>query len=83
MAGRPAWPLVHALNADEIDLADRWFDRYGWTVVFFGRLLPIIRTLISVPAGLTGMPVWLFLACSLAGIVLWNTILVGAGYLLA
>lgn len=70
------------LSSRDIDLADRWFDRFGWTVVFFGRLLPVIRTLISVPAGLTGMPAPLFFAASLAGIVLWNSVLVGAGYLL-
>ncbi len=70
------------LSSRDVDLADRWFDRFGWTIVFFGRLLPIIRTLISVPAGLTGMPVPLFFAASLAGIVLWNSILVGAGYVL-
>lgn len=70
------------LSSRDIDLADAWFDRFGWLVVFFGRLLPIIRTLISVPAGLTGMPLWLFAVTSLAGIVLWNSLLVGAGYVL-
>ena len=70
------------VSSKDIDTADRWFDRYGWTMVFFGRLLPIVRTLISVPAGLTGMKWPLFVAASLAGIVLWNSILVGAGYLL-
>ncbi len=70
------------VSSQDIDLADRWFDRYGWTVVFFGRLLPIIRTLISVPAGLTGMKPHWFILASLAGMTLWNIILVGAGYLL-
>jgi membrane protein DedA with SNARE-associated domain len=70
------------ISSHDIDRADRWFDRYGWTVVFFGRLLPIVRTLISVPAGLTSMPVWLFVVCSLAGIVLWNSAVVYAGYML-
>jgi membrane protein DedA with SNARE-associated domain len=70
------------ISSRDIDAADRWFDSYGWTVVFFGRLLPVVRTLISVPAGLTGMPPWLFAAASLAGIALWNSVLVGAGYML-
>lgn len=70
------------LSSGDIDLADRWFDRFGWSVVLFGRLLPIIRTLISIPAGLTRMPVWLFAACSLIGMLIWNSILVGAGYVL-
>lgn len=71
------------LNADEIDLATGWFRRFGPAIVLFGRLLPIIRTLISVPAGLARMPAPLFFAASLVGIVTWNTLLTGAGYLLA
>jgi len=74
---------VMAFNADEIDLATGWFVRFGPAIVFFGRLLPIIRTLISVPAGLAKMPFWLFLLASGAGALLWNTILVSAGYLLS
>jgi membrane protein DedA with SNARE-associated domain len=70
------------VSSKDIDTADHWFDRYGWTVVFFGRLLPIVRTLISVPAGLTGMKPHWFLLASLAGMTLWNIILVSAGYLL-
>lgn len=70
------------LNADEIDMAERWFQRFGPAIVFFGRLLPIIRTLISVPAGLARMPVWAFFLFSLAGILLWNCVLVGAGFIL-
>ena len=70
------------MSSRDIDMADRWFDRFGWTVVFFGRLLPIIRTLISAPAGLTGMPIWLFALCSILGMLVWNSILVGAGYVL-
>ena len=71
------------LNADEIDFATGWFRRFGPAIVLFGRLLPIIRTLISVPAGLAKMPVPLFFAASLAGILIWNTLLAGAGYFLA
>lgn len=70
------------VSSRDIDTADRWFDRYGWTVVFFGRLLPIIRTLISVPAGLTHMKPHWFILASLTGMTLWNILLVGAGYLL-
>lgn len=70
------------LNADEIDIAARWFRHFGPAIVFFGRLAPIIRTLISVPAGLARMPVWLFFLASGAGALLWNTILVSAGFFL-
>ena len=71
------------LNADEIDLATGVFRRFGPWIVLFGRLLPIIRTLISVPAGLAKMPAWQFFGFSIIGMVVWNCILAGAGYLLA
>lgn len=70
------------LNADEIDTATAWFHRYGPVVVFFGRLVPLIRTMISVPAGLARMPALLFFGASAMGALLWNTILVGSGYVL-
>jgi membrane protein DedA with SNARE-associated domain len=71
------------LNAAEIDVATGFFRRFGPWIVLFGRLLPIIRTLISVPAGLARMPVPLFFAASLVGVLVWNTALAGAGYLMA
>jgi len=71
------------LNAKEIDVATAWFTRFGPWIVLFGRLLPIIRTLISVPAGLAKMPVWLFAVASFVGILFWNTMLTLAGYVLA
>jgi membrane protein DedA with SNARE-associated domain len=71
------------LNAAEIDTATNWFRRFGPIIVFVGRLIPLIRTLISVPAGLARMPLWQFLAFSTLGALLWNAILVGAGFILA
>lgn len=71
------------LNAEEIDIATGFFRRYGAIIVLFGRLLPIIRTLISVPAGLAHMPVGKFVLYSSIGAVVWNTLLAGGGYLLA
>ncbi len=71
------------LNAEEIDTATSWFTRFGPIIVFVGRLIPLIRTLISIPAGLAAMPVWQFLLFSTLGAFLWNAILVGAGYILA
>lgn len=70
------------MNATEIDVAVGFFQRFGPAIVFFGRLMPIIRTLISVPAGLARMPLPVFLAASTAGALLWNTVLTLAGYLL-
>lgn len=74
---------IMTLNAEEIDTATDWFRRYGPVIVFVGRLIPLIRTLISVPAGLAAMPFWKFLLFSTLGALLWNCILVGAGFILA
>lgn len=70
------------VNAGEIEYAERVFRRRGPIIVLAGRLLPIIRTLISIPAGIAKMPAPLFLAASATGALIWNTILVGAGYIL-
>lgn len=70
------------LNASEIDVALRFFQRFGPFIVLFGRLLPIIRTLISVPAGLARMPLPVFLLASGTGALVWNIILTLAGYVL-
>ncbi len=51
--------------------ADRWFERYGAAAVFFSRMLPIIRTFISLPAGVARMPFWKFTVLTLAGCVPW------------
>lgn len=73
---------VMTLNAEEIDTAVGWFHRFGPIIVLFGRLMPLIRTLISIPAGLARMPLPVFLLASTAGALIWNTILTSAGYLL-
>ena len=70
------------MNADEIDVAVGFFKRYGPIIVLFGRLLPIIRTLISIPAGLARMNLAAFLLASTAGALIWNTFLTLAGYIL-
>lgn len=66
----------------EIDHALEAFDRHGRKVVLFGRLIPAIRTLISVPAGLACMPMAQFLLYSTIGSLIWTGILTAAGYLL-
>ena len=70
------------MNAEEVDTAVGFFQRYGPIIVLFGRLLPIIRTLISIPAGLARMPLPIFLLASTAGALVWNTVLTLAGYVL-
>jgi membrane protein DedA with SNARE-associated domain len=59
--------------------ADRWFERYGDATVFFSRMLPIIRTFISLPAGVARMPFWRFTALTTAGCVPWVLLLAFIG----
>ncbi len=70
------------LTPQDIDDADRWFDRHGAKAVLFGRLVPAVRTLISVPAGLSGMPTAAFLIYSSIGTIVWTAFLTAAGYFL-
>lgn len=70
------------LSEDDIDKAHHWFEKYGPMAVFVGRLIPAIRTLISVPAGLAKMPFGRFLVISTLGSLLWTGILTVAGLLL-
>lgn len=68
------------LTVEEIDHVDRWFDRHGRWAVLIGRMVPGVRTLISIPAGVTAMPLPKFLAWTFIGSALWTTILAVAGY---
>lgn len=72
-------PLV---TADDVLAAEAWFDRHGHKAVLLGRLVPIVRSLISIPAGVERMPLARFLALTTLGSAAWNTTLVTAGYLL-
>ncbi|MEW8966829.1 DedA family protein [Exiguobacterium alkaliphilum] len=67
------------LDLDDVHKADAWFDRYGGWMVFFGRLMPVIRSLISLPAGMSNMPFVKFLLLSTAGTLIWNSILIFIG----
>ena len=71
------------LSPREVDAAQAWFDRYGPFAVLFGRLVPQVRTVISLPAGVAAMPMPHFLLYSAIGSVAWNSLLTGAGYVLA
>lgn len=70
------------LTPADIERASAWFARYGGTAVLIGRLVPTIRTLISVPAGLHRMPAGLFLIYSGIGTLGWTGLLTAAGYVL-
>jgi len=85
LGGRPLVLRLHPLlriSDRDMDRADRWFDRRAVPIVLFGRLVPGVRSLVSVPAGLSEMPVWRFLAATTAGTLAWNAALLGAGTLL-
>lgn len=66
----------------ELDRADDWFDRYGGWVVFFGRMVPGVRSIVSIPAGLSEMPLGRFSVLTALGSAVWNSLLIGAGWLL-
>lgn len=70
------------LSPGDIAAAHDWFQRHGAMAVFFGRMIPAIRTLISVPAGLARMPLWKFLFFTVIGSALWTGVLTFAGLLL-
>ncbi|MBW4489699.1 MAG: DedA family protein [Trichocoleus desertorum ATA4-8-CV12] len=71
-----------SISSKDIDRADDWFDRYNAKAVFFCRLVPGVRTLISLPAGISGMPMVPFLIYSTLGTTLWVSLLTYAGYAL-
>lgn len=70
------------IRPHEIELADRFFASHGAATVFIGRLLPVVRTFISFPAGVARMPLGRFVAYSTAGAFLWSMLLVYAGTVL-
>ncbi len=69
------------ITSDDLAKSKRWFDKYGVSLVFWGRLVPGIRTLISVPAGMELMPLKKFLVWTTLGSLIWVTLLTYAGYI--
>ena len=67
------------IKQSHLDWADRWFERHGDATVFFTRMLPIIRTFISLPAGVARMPFWRFSVLTLAGCIPWVLMLTYIG----
>ncbi len=72
-------PLV---RVSDVDRTEAWFLRNGYRAVFFGRMVPVFRSLVSIPAGIERMRMLPFLAYTAAGSLIWNTALILAGYLL-
>ncbi len=67
------------VKRSQLEWADRWFERHGDATVFFTRMLPIVRTFISLPAGVAKMPFWRFSVLTLAGCVPWVLMLTFIG----
>jgi membrane protein DedA with SNARE-associated domain len=70
------------MKASDFDRTERWFQKHGAKAVFFGRMVPLFRSLISLPAGIERMPMWKFLSLTALGSLIWNSAFVIAGYLL-
>jgi membrane protein DedA with SNARE-associated domain len=80
--GRPfleRWGRYLLIRPHELELAERFFERWGAPTAFFSRLLPVVRTFISFPAGVARMPLAKFVAYSTAGALPWSILLVWAG----
>jgi membrane protein DedA with SNARE-associated domain len=71
------WVLI---SRDDLDQADRFFDRYGTWTIFFGRMVPLVRSLVSVPAGLVNMPIVQFTIYTFLGSYVWAVGLAYGGY---
>jgi len=69
-------PLVETAD---VDRTFAWFERHGRSAVFFGRMVPIVRSFVSVPAGVVKMPFLQFLVFTAAGSLIWNSVLIGLG----
>ena len=77
LAGR-RWFVL--LSQPDLARGERLFDRHGGKVVLLGRCVPLVRSAVSVPAGLTRMPLWRFTALTVAGSGVWNALFLGLGY---
>lgn len=83
--GRPAvvrWGKYLRVGPEEVARSEVWFERWGDWVVLGARLVPGARSVVSVPAGMARMPLPRFVALTTFGSLVWNTILIGVGYLL-
>ncbi len=70
------------VDSEGLDRADEWFRRYGDWVVLFARVVPVARSIVSIPAGTMEMPLPRFIALTTIGSGVWNTLLIGAGAVL-
>lgn len=76
------WGKWLGFKEEDVDKADDWFDKYGGVAVMLCRVVPIVRSLISIPAGLRKMPLPTFVGFTAIGSLTWNALLIGAGWIL-
>lgn len=76
------WGHILRVKKEDIRRADSWFDKYGYWTVLFCRMIPLIRSLISIPAGMSNMKFGMFLLFTTLGTLIWNVVLVLLGALL-
>lgn len=79
---RAIWDRLPLVKLSDLDKTEAWFERHGKKTVFFGRFIPIFRSLISIPAGIERMPLPVFTGLTLVGSLIWNSIFVMAGFTL-
>jgi membrane protein DedA with SNARE-associated domain len=72
-------PLV---EVGDLERAEQWFDRHGGLAVLIGRVVPVVRSLVSVPAGVERMPLWRFILYTAIGSGIYNLVLIGLGFVL-
>jgi membrane protein DedA with SNARE-associated domain len=77
LAGK-RWFVV--LSQSDYERGERFFDRHGGKIVLFGRCVPLVRSVVSVPAGVARMPLVRFCLYTAAGSAVWNALFIGAGY---
>ncbi len=73
------WGHIIQIKQADIHRAEAWFVRYGYWTVLFCRMIPLVRSLISIPAGMSNMTFWLFLLFTMIGTIAWNVILIFIG----
>ncbi|MFF5895274.1 DedA family protein [Streptomyces argenteolus] len=74
------WGKLPLVKASDLVRTEEWFAKHGTKAVFFGRMVPVFRSLISVPAGVERMPLHVFVTLTTLGSLIWNSVLVMAGY---
>lgn len=76
------WGHILRIKKEDVYKADAWFDKYGYWTVFFCRMVPVIRSLISIPAGMSNMRFSIFLLLTILGTLIWNVLLISVGVVL-